>query len=429
MWGTALQFNNLMSNSLYVTPVKRRRRMSTKLVCGGQCGKVGCQFVGECSAALKQHLDNVMNYCPECNKGFTRLSNFFRHYRNFHKELIKEDGSSIKHPLIRAKRTSPRRLPESLSMIWKEHETCKEEGYAFIANMVRNCNCDDIKKRKRYTEEEIEYCSRIGNIEKHQLAQDILSYLLQRGMQNPGSVDEAGGILPNGFNLRPHGGLFALSLDRRDNSRPHFLKGCPTIGEGSNLRLVIMAINTQANVVSSYGENTCEYIRNAMFRSVSQKEKQNRWNLEIQSKCTDRSKSYTCCKYIYRKDSLCRQAFGDLQNFYHHALELYKQQGLLCAVSGILLEGVNAEHPFLKMSLDAINPVEGHIHGNLRWVCRGLNSTNSDKLKTYQDENDPQSAWDRETFSRYVGVNLKDIRISEPFNGSSELFTQSVYIN
>ena len=126
--------------------------------------------------------------------------------------------------------------------------------------------------------------------------------------------------------------------------------------------------------------------------------------------------AYKSCMNVYHSDKSCRAAFPDgLDTFFRHCLELWAEQGLLCAHSGILLQGRDCEHSFLQMSLDAIDPRLGHVPGNLRWVCMGLNSTNMDKNKKHDDDGDPESAWTRESWAAYVGIDLSEIRTRPPF--------------
>jgi len=59
---------------------------------------------------------------------------------------------------------------------------------------------------------------------------------------------------------------------------------------------------------------------------------------------------------------------------------------------------------FFKPSLDAIDPRKRHVKGNLRFVCRFLNSANRDKTKNYDHPDDLESAWTRELFYHYIGL-------------------------
>ena len=390
--------------------------MPNRFECGGKCGKEACHYVGKCQYNLDRHLGKDKTRCPECGSIYSTKDNMIRHYRKQHPENLNDDGSSKCHDDIPPKGAARLSIPESYksqvtSEQWKQLKD--EGGYAFLVQMVRNClNIDlDNKRAQPFTDEDLRYCRDVLNDNKrcHTLACDVLDYVLQRGMLTPGAHDEAGGILPHGIVLRPHGGVFALGLDRRDNARPHFLKGVPTVGDHSNLRLVAKAINTRANVVVSHGNQTCDFLRQAMRQPVTQEQKKAAWSREqsatkkVDGK-TVKNAAYSSCKTAFYSDELCRAQFGDIDTLFRHGLELWEEQGLLCNLSGILLQGNDCEHSFFKMSLDAIVPTRGHVRGNLQWVCWGLNSTNRDKTKRCHDEDDPDSAWTRETLAAYVGI-------------------------
>ena len=59
---------------------------------------------------------------------------------------------------------------------------------------------------------------------------------------------------------------------------------------------------------------------------------------------------------------------------------------------------------WFKPSLDAIDPRKHHVKGNLRIICRFLNNNNADNRKKYDDELDPESAWTRVSFLKYIGL-------------------------
>ena len=192
----------------------------------------------------------------------------------------------------------------------------------------------------------------------------------------------------------------------------------------SNLRLVAKAINTRANVVVSHGNQTCDFLRQAMRQPVTQEQRKAAWSREQRKSKTVDGKTvinaaYSSCTNAFRRDELCRNQFGNIDALFRYGLELWEEQGLLCNLSGILLQGNDCKdskaedseaeaslpkHSFFKMSLDAIVPTRGHVRGNLQWVCWGLNSTNCDKTKRSHDEDDPDSAWTRETLAGYVGI-------------------------
>lgn len=82
---------------------------------------------------------------------------------------------------------------------------------------------------------------------------------------------------------------------------------------------------------------------------------------------------------------------------------MLRDQGALCAVSGILLRGVSSEFPWYQMSVDAIDPTKGHVPGNLRIVCRFLNNGNSDKMKKAHFTTDHPTSWTTALLRYWVG--------------------------
>ena len=405
--------------------------MANRFECGGKCGKEACQYVGQRQGNLDDHLGKNKTRCPECGSIYSQNGHMIAHYRKQHPENLNGDGSSKYHD-IPPKRATRLSIPESYKTKVTSDEQWKQlkdkGGYAFLVEMVKSClrHDRDEKRAQPFADEDLRYCRDVlkDNKRYHTLARDVLDYVLQRDMLTPGARDEAGGILPHGVVLRPHGGVFALGLDRRDNARPHFLKGVPTVGDDSNLRLVAKAINTRANVVVSHGNQTCDFLRQAMRQPVTQEQKKAAWSREqsatkkVDGKTVNNT-AYNSCATAFRDDELCRAQFGDIDTLFRYGLELWEEQGLLCDLSGILLQGNDCEHSFFKMSLDAIVPTRGHVRGNLRWVCQGLNSINHDKTKRCHDEDDPDSAWTRETLAAYLGINPSAIRRCHNLNFTS----------
>ncbi len=124
---------------------------------------------------------------------------------------------------------------------------------------VRTSIEGDIKNRN-FTEEQHSYLHEIDNNENHhKIAQEILDILIERNMFAKDAMDEAGSILPDGIILRPHGGVFSLGLDRKNNDLPHFIKDQPAT---SNISITAAGMNTRSNIVLKYGEKTCEFLHN-----------------------------------------------------------------------------------------------------------------------------------------------------------------------
>ena len=89
-------------------------------------------------------------------------------------------------------------------------------------------------------------------------------------------------------------------------------------------------------------------------------------------------------------------------------LALLETQRCRCSTSDIWLRGRDADVRFgmYVMSLDAIDPLKGHVPGNVRWVCSFLNPIDHSKDKRYKADDDAAypSSWTRELFMDYVSV-------------------------
>ena len=271
----------------------------------------------------------------------------------------------------------------------------------------------------------LEYCRHLlgSNKKYHALAQEVLRYVLDNDMLSPRSLDEAGGVLDDGFILRRHGGPLTLSLERRNNDLPHFVKGWPAVGPNSNLRLIAVGLNNAANIICDYGDNTCAFLRGVVSKRVTVPDQKAAWRRVVGVSKTIHNTAYQCCVNVWTgsrgvptnrfargPDKECIAAFPSLNFFHRHCLDLWVEQGLVCAVSSVLLKGKDHNHAFFQMSLDAIEPTRGHVPGNLRWVCWGLNCPNMDKKKKYVADDDPASAWDIDTFAAYIAVDPIIIR-------------------
>ena len=73
---------------------------------------------------------------------------------------------------------------------------------------------------------------------------------------------------------------------------------------------------------------------------------------------------------------------------------------------GIGHETASEEDEMYQMSIDAIDPVKGHVPGNMRIVCRFLNPTNFDKTKKRHDEDDGVSIWTKDLYKEWSGASI-----------------------
>jgi len=299
----------------------------------------------------------------------------------------------------------------------------KKGGYTYLVAKVRTSIKHDIKNKK-YTEEQHSYLHEIyNNPTCHKIAQEILDILIERNMFAKDAMDEAGGILPNGIVLRYHGGVFSLSLDRKNNDLPHFIKDQPAT---SNISITASGMNTFANIVLKYGEKTCEVLRNEVNKNHDENKLKQILNRASTMRKTRYNIVYTTCndafqheekdykKYLknpekFKKDDIeameqFRKDFPTVNDLFQYGLKLFREQKASCPISIILMDNDPNSPDFFKPSLDAIDPQKRHVKGNLRFVCRFLNSTNCDKTKTYDHPDDPESAWSHESLFHYIGL-------------------------
>jgi hypothetical protein len=432
---TTTGINHIMNSGRNIgCPCRHRseRRPSNQWPCNQQCGNENCTYIASSKSMLTRHNSKIRIKCPCCIVSFKYHGDFYKHARSKHKELVDTNGACGEYN-IPAKGTPPIKLPESFShlqtkypVIW--YKLTEKGGYGWLVGNVKVCIQSDLKRLKNtMTETERRYVSMLkqNNVKCHTIAQEILTVLITKGMLQDNGFDDAGTRLPpGGIGLRGHGGVYALSYDRIDNDRPHFLKGEPVT---HNLRFIILPFNSRSNMVVEHGKNTCQVFRDSI--PTQQATEQNTATIITREKSrtykTDgkqyRHLVYQTCMSAYHseqerykkyKDSKnvtlmtpmnqFRDDFPTLDDLFQYCIKLFEQQNAQCAISCIIMDN---DHTWRKPSLDAIEPRKGHIKGNLRFVCRVLNSINHDKQKTHDIEGDPPSSFTSRTFFRAIGIN------------------------
>jgi hypothetical protein len=406
---------------------RSERRPANQWPCNQQCGNANCTYIAASKSELARHTSKTRIECPCCpDVSFTQQGYFYTHFRSKHKELVDTNGACNEYN-IPAKGTPHIKLPESFSYlqtkypaIW--HKLTEKGGYNWLVQKVKNCIKNDLKSlEKTMTETEHRYVSMLkqNNVACHVIAQEILTVLITKGMLQDNGFDDAGTRLPpGGISLGRHGGVYALSYDRIDNDRPHFIKGEPVT---RNLRFIILPFNSSSNMVVEHGNKTCQVFRDSI---PTQQETENNTATIITREKSRYYKNdgkrymhlvYQTCVQAYSseqkrykkyKDSKninqFRRDFPTLDDLFQYCIKLFEQQNAQCAISCIIMDN---DHTWRKPSLDAIEPRKGHTKGNLRFVCRVLNSTNSDKKKTHDVEGDPLSSFTSRTFFRAIGMD------------------------
>lgn len=398
------------------------RPQNKGFICDGSCGgKEKCARIFTTASNLKVHQEGQFKKytcpipdCPKHKEGCSSNSVMLRHFRNKHKDLCEADGS-CKEYRIQSKGTSRLSKPK------KFKGKITNAQWTFLKGLVKNYIIHDFEAKARWDEEEQEYILKINTNEyKHIITEQIADILLERNMITGPCTDDGGGFLPTGFVLDSHA-LYKLSLDRKDDNRPHFLPNTDNVLE--NLSLIIIGMNTQTSIVGANREGTCDYVREKVKESKEKtKEDENKliesqtisWN-NYNKKITN---LYQCCNHIFTseyrngnnkgkyRDELCKKEFKTGDEFFKHCHSILEAQRGYCAISGIFLqtELSGPRSPF-KLSVDAIKPRLGHVRGNIRIVCQFLNSTNHDKTKNYEDEDDRETSWTKESFEEYFQIN------------------------
>lgn len=371
----------------------------------------------ECSSL---NLQKGEIHCPMagCCKTYTRTKSMYAHFRNCHALLVNEKGGCIKFGI-------PDKMTKEKSIYIPREISCEfdisSSQYAFLKKMVNrnlthdyakykhNCVVATVGRYEKYGEETFLK----NNTEKHGIVQSIMYYIIDLNLLEKNAIDEAGGCVEGGLSMEAHSGVFGLSLDRKDHRQPHFPDPENPL---ANIRIIATGLNTHVNLVEKYGPNTCSYIRREMQRELTKDELDRSRDRESRKTIPYSNKrhttSYESCKSIFcdktksgYRDTKCRNQFLNIDTFWKFAIGLWYSQNMRCAISGILLQGADAQEPFFKMSLDAINPCKGHVKGNLRWICQGLNSTNTAKLMKSNQEYDPDTnTWTKQKFRAYVGL-------------------------
>lgn len=436
-------------------PAAPVRRYSNRHACDGRGGcpvGAGCTKVFDGLANLRRHKHQDKRTCGVCGKVSTQAGNFYKHFRKDHAQLLDAQGGCVAHGV--PPRTVLRTLPEApwkarLDAVDAHHGLApgtmwaaltKGGGYSELMRTVKDCAKHDATKRK-LTAAQRAYAARLETdpVRKHALAQQILEYVIERELLWPGATDDLGGRIASGLKLRAHAGLWGLSLDRRDNGEPHFavpadaweprlVEGYggsaaaaasqamvsayratppPVIGPGTNLRAVAAGMNTAKNPGDCWDDATCARLRAELARPVTE--------AMVQSAIAAEAKSWggRTINVLYNstlkafQDPKAQAAFGSVAAMFAYTWELLSEQRVRCAVSGILLRGLSGpvEERVFRMSVDAIDPLQGHVRGNLRLICQFLQAGARDKKKKTADADDGPSQWTEEMFREYVGVN------------------------
>lgn len=392
---------------------KFTQRQSNKYLCDGSCGKPNCLFMKKGFGA-KTHLDNHLGLhkqkCPFCLILISRKNDIYKHFRRAHKKLLNANHGCPKYN-IPDKRTELK-VPADLedykdpfqylkSLIYTHIKDDHQRTKALKQSIEKYKKINNKDKVRHYANVLANYGDIVENTNenRHHIATRWLRYLIQTNRMDT-FQHESG--LTFAYHFQRHGGLFQISLDRINNNYPHFYG---SLNAFQNVRDVPLCLNTRCNPFKYYPNFKQAVLDQIKLPCALDLHKL----MDIKSICYKGIMGIWNSKRSINgqvEHDLLKEKFVDRKNFQSYCLELLKKQEYKCAISGIyLLNGpcntMPANKKVFSMSINAIEPTVGHVKGNIEWVCRFINVTNTEKDKKIHYKDDPPNAWTKELFQKY----------------------------
>ena len=346
--------------------------------CGGRCGRAKCGYETTIKRDLKRHIHHVSRKhkekpCPHCGSKIKRVD---KHIRHLHPEKY-----------VRKRNKCP--FPDD------------PHGWSLVNKIVMTNDYDDKRKLHRWSEEDRNELLSRNSVIRHEIA--IKIYNRWKSM---GDYDDAGGFVKGGLHLRMFS-LHKLSPDRINNDRPHFIGNA--LG---NINLISLGMNTACNIVSIYGDKTCEFLRERSKKPITESEIQivlerERKKTAIYDGKYKQNLAYASCMHAWRKDG--HLYFNSLNEMFIYVYDLFVKQRAICNTTEFLMDdhaGTEKKNGvrLFQTSLNAIKPSLGHRPGNLEWVCAFVNATDGDKHNDIDD--DVPTGWEKHSFKSYTGIKI-----------------------
>jgi hypothetical protein len=350
--------------------------------CKGKCDKANCTY----ETAKKKNIRKVRQIrkkepCPHCGEIMLTKS-LQRHIRRKHKDKKYE--------------------PKQLQCPFPEDP----DGWKLIKTMVARNDASDRSKIKLKIWSKEDKQELLARKKSNKIRHEIAIQMYKR-WQAMGEYDDAGGYIKGKLHLQCYS-LHKISADRINNDRPHYINN----NSLDNINLVSAGINTRCNIVSIYGNKTCEMLRERSKKVITQAEIQVILEREKKSgfRCDGKvikNVVYASCQSAYHKDG--KLYFASVGEMFTYVYDLLVKQKAICARTKFLMDEHRGTKKRLKdstnlfqPSLNAIIPSLGHRPGNLEWVCAFVNSGDRDKQNDKKGE--VATGWTTESFKSYVGI-------------------------
>ena len=333
----------------------------------------------------------------------------YKHFRSMHSHLCNNSGGCTEYGIPN------KRWVKRYNAAWFAAHGLYEieaDHFLWLKTKIRICELGDLRVKR------IIKCLNIDQIDD--VARRLLLVFQRRNYHVRG--DDAGGNLRLEFDAHVWG---QLSLDRVDNTLPHFIRdddgNIPDVM--ANIGFVILGINTMASLFSLHGRETCHVLR--LKRNEECTSDDQHAFLDIHKTTQIAGKPFPLYKTCGSarstdKDKSHRWSVQDaatvssttLQQLYTHAKELYAAQKGRCYISGIPL---TAERGPWQASLERVDVHRPHVPGNVRLICMCFNCTDHTSQKRYKDDDDLEIScdnddsetscgWTPARFRAYVGL-------------------------
>lgn len=346
--------------------------------CNGRCGRPNCGYETTQKSHLKAHINRLhrirkKKVCPHCGSKITQMS---KHIKR-------------KHPEKYVRRIHPCPFPDD------------PHGWSLVKAIVKDSDSNDRRRMQKWSKQDREELLARNNDIRHEIA--IKMYNRWKSM---GDYDDAGGYIKGGLHLRRFS-LHKLSPDRKNNKRPHFIGN-----DLGNINLISLGMNTQCNIVSIYGDKTCEFLRERSKKPITELEIQIILERERKKTAVYDGKQttnvvYRSCNTAWRKDG--HLYFNSLNEMFIYVYDIFDRQRAICNTTKFLMDdhaGAEIKNGvrLFKPSLNAIKPSLGHRPGNLEWVCAFVNA--SDREKENDIDDGMPTGWENPSFKSYAGIKI-----------------------